>query len=106
MRQSQRRSPVHYRYMFGALGKARTETSITFVSQAALEQGHLDDLGLQKRLVAVHDTRNISKSDMIHNRYLPAMDVDPQTYQVKADGDLLICDPLDSVPLAQRYFLF
>ena len=98
--------PVHYRYMFGALGKACVATSATFVSQAALEQGQLDDLGLQKRLVAVHNTRSISKSDMIHNNYLPAMEVDPQTYQVKADGDLLTCDPLTKVPLAQRYFLF
>ena len=98
--------PVHYRPMFAALGAARSTTSISFVSQAALDQGHLDDLGLAKRLIAVRDTRRIRKADMIHNGYQPHMEVDAQTYEVRADGQLLTCDPLDVLPLAQRYFLF
>jgi len=98
--------PVHYRTMFGALGGARAETCVSFVSQAALSSGVLDSLGLRKRLVAVANTRAIGKADLIHNAYQPCIEVDPQTYQVRADGALLTCDPLDVVPLAQRYFLF
>jgi urease subunit alpha len=98
--------PVHYRPMFGALGMARTATSVSFVSQAALDGNALDELGLNKALVAVKNTRFLRKTDLIHNDYLPKMEVDPQTYEVRADGELLICDPLDTVPLAQRYFLF
>jgi urease subunit alpha len=98
--------PVHYRTMFGALGGARAETCVSFVSQAALSSGVLDSLGLRKRLVAVANTRAIGKTDLIHNAYQPCIEVDPQTYQVRADGALLTCDPLDVVPLAQRYFLF
>jgi len=98
--------PVHYRPMFGALGKARTATSVSFVSQAALHNGTLDSLDLTKRLVAVGQTRNIRKQDLIHNAYLPIMEVDPQTYEVRADGELLVCEPLAVLPLAQRYFLF
>ncbi|MEZ5593783.1 MAG: urease subunit alpha [Gammaproteobacteria bacterium] len=98
--------PVHYRPMFGALGKARSATSVSFVSQTALNNGTLDPLGLSKRLVAVGNTRAIRKQDLIHNAYLPRMEVDPQTYEVRADGELLVCEPLAVLPLAQRYFLF
>ena len=98
--------PVHYRTMFGALGGARSETSISFFSGAALDAGVGQKLGLKKRLVAVRDTRNISKSDLIHNDYLPKIEVDSQTYEVRADGELLTCSPAKELPLAQRYFLF
>ncbi len=98
--------PVHYRPMFAALSGARTATSVSFVSQVALEGDFLEHLHLQKRLVAVANTRSIGKADLIHNAYLPRIEVDPQSYEVRADGELLVCDPLTEVPLAQRYFLF
>lgn len=98
--------PVHYRLMFAALGGARSATHVSFVSQAALEAGVADNLRLQKRLVAVKGTRNVTKADLIHNSYQPKMDVDPQTYEVRADGKLLTCEPAKVLPLAQRYFLF
>lgn len=98
--------PVHYRTMFGALGGARSETSISFFSKAALEAGVGQKLGLKKRLVAVQDTRNIGKHNLIHNDYLPKIEVDSQTYEVRADGELLTCSPAKELPLAQRYFLF
>ncbi len=98
--------PVHYRHMFGALGGARAATSVTFVSQAALERGVGEPLSLRKRLVAVRDTRTVRKADLIHNNYQPRIEVDPQTYEVRADGQLLICEPASVLPLAQRYFLF
>ncbi len=98
--------PVHYRLMFGAMGKAVHETSVNFVSKAALENGKLDHLGLSKKLCAVKNTRNISKADMKLNDYLPVVEVDPQTYVVKADGVLLECEPAEELPLAQRYYLF
>jgi urease subunit alpha len=98
--------PVHYRYMFGALGGARHATCVSFVSQAAMAQDIGGQLGLQKQLYAVKGTRKISKADMILNNYQPDIDVDPQTYVVKADGQLLTCEPMAQLPLAQRYFLF
>jgi urease subunit alpha len=98
--------PVHYRRMFGALGGARSATSVSFVSQAALQTDLGGRLGLSKRLVPVMGTRNLRKSHMILNDYLPDIEVDPQTYEVRADGDLLICEPMSVLPLAQRYFLF
>ncbi|HEY4973341.1 MAG TPA: urease subunit alpha, partial [Steroidobacteraceae bacterium] len=98
--------PVHYRPMFGALGGARAATSVTFVSQAGLQSGLAHRLGLRKRLVPVMRTRNLRKSDMILNDYLPQIEVDPQTYEVRADGQLLTCEPASVLPLAQRYFLF
>ena len=98
--------PVHYRPMFGAFGRAVLETSINFVSQAALDNDIRSSLGLQKRLAAVANTRAIRKADMIHNSYQPDISVDPQTYEVLADGIPLICEPADVLPLAQRYFLF
>jgi urease subunit alpha len=97
--------PVHYRPMFGAYGRALS-TSLMFVSQAALANPALRELGLRKPLVAVSHTRTIGKKDMVHNDATPAMDVDPQTYEVRADGELLTCEPASVLPMAQRYFLF
>jgi urease subunit alpha len=98
--------PVHYRHMFGALGGARTATAVSFVSQAALDADVGRSLSLLKRLVAVSKTRQLSKRDLLHNDYLPRIEVDPQTYEVRADGELLTCEPARELPLAQRYFLF
>jgi urease subunit alpha len=96
--------PVLYRPMFGAFGGAVQATSATFVSAASLPQ--VERLALRKRLVAVRNCRNIGKSNMIHNSATPRIEVDPETYEVRADGDLLTCDPASVLPLAQRYFLF
>jgi urease subunit alpha len=98
--------PVHFRPMFGALGGARHATSVTFVSRAGLEAGIGERLGLRKRLEAVRGTRAVRKRDMVLNDALPVMEVDPQTYEVRADGQLLTCEPATVLPLAQRYFLF
>jgi len=97
--------PVHYRPMFGAFGRA-LRTSVTFVSQASLGSPALMNLGLSKPLEGVRDTRRIGKKDMVHNDYRPKIDVDPETYQVRADGELLTCEPATVLPMAQRYFLF
>ncbi|MBP8215329.1 MAG: urease subunit alpha [Propionivibrio sp.] len=97
--------PVHYRPMFGSFGKA-LKTSVTFVSQAALENPAVAALGLQKPLIAVSGTRTLKKSDMVLNGLTPVIDVDPETYAVRADGELLVCEPAASLPLTQRYFLF
>jgi len=98
--------PVHFRPMFGSLGAAAHATSLTFVSQAAQAAGLRERLGLQKSCVAVQGTRTLRKRDLIHNAYQPHIDVDPQTYEVRADGELLTCEPAAVLPLAQRYFLF
>ncbi len=98
--------PVHYRPMFAAFGGALAATCVTFVSRAAFESGIAAQLGLARRLVAVSGTRGVRKSDMILNDALPAIEVDPQTYEVRADGEPLTCEPLAQLPLAQRYFLF
>ncbi len=98
--------PVHSRPMFGSFGKAIASTSLTFVSQAALDAKIPEQLGLQKQCVAVSGTRNISKADLKLNNALPKIEVDPETYQVKADGQLLTCEPATVLPMAQRYFLF
>ena len=98
--------PVHYRPMFGAYGGALQRGSLTFVSQAGLSCGIADRFGLKKTLSAVRNIRNIGKSNMIHNDYAPHMEVDPQTYAVRADGQLLTCEPAVSLPMTQRYFLF
>ena len=98
--------PMHYRPQFGSFGKAKTSTSITFVSEAAMENESLKDLGLQKNFVPVRNTREIGKKDLILNDSLPKIEVDPETYVVKADGEELHCEPAKVVPLAQRYFLF
>ena len=98
--------PVHYRSMFGAMGKAVSATSVSFVSQSAVDKGSLDHLGLQKPLSAVKDTRTIRKADMKLNNYQPILEVDPQTYVVTADDQPLHCDPATELPMAQRYYLF
>ena len=98
--------PVHYRPMFAAFGGACRATSVSFVSQAALDGGIAQRHGLGKRLVAVRGTRTVRKADLIHNNLQPRMEVDPQTYAVRADGELLTCEPLAELPLTQRYFLF
>jgi len=98
--------PVHYRPMFGAFGKACTATSLTFVSQAALQADIGARWGLQRPLHAVRNTRTIRKADMIHNNSQPIIEVDAQTYEVRADGELLVCEPANVLPMAQRYFLF
>ena len=98
--------PVHYRPMFGGFGAAVAAGSITFVSQAALAAGIGERLGLSKQLVAVKGIRTLSKKDMVLNDYVPKMAVDAETYEVRADGVLLTCEPATSLPMAQRYFLF
>ena len=98
--------PVHYRPMFGSFGKASAKTSVTFVSQAALDNKVGDTLGLDRTLVACKNTRNIGKADMILNDWQPDITVDPQTYEVRADGELLTCEPARELPLAQLYCLF
>lgn len=98
--------PVYYRPMFGSMGGARHATSVSFVSQAGLDSGMAQRLGLKKQLVAVKGTRTVAKRDLILNNYQPKIEVDSQTYQVRADGQLLTCEPATVLPLAQRYFLF
>jgi urease subunit alpha len=97
--------PVHTRMMFGAYGGG-LRTSFTFVSQAAFDAGIGDALKLNKPLIAVKNTRKVRKADMIHNGLAPKMEVDPETYEVRADGELLVCEPAKVLPMAQRYFLF
>jgi len=98
--------PVHYRPMFGSFGRTAANTSMIFLPQAAVSAGVAGQLGLQKRVGTVRNTRNIGKADMKLNDYKPVMEVCPQTYQVKADGVLLTCEPAVVLPMAQRYFLF
>lgn len=98
--------PVHYRPMFGAVGKGLDVTCVTFVSQAALARGVGEQLGLGRQLIAVKDTRKVGKRDMVHNDATPRIEVDPQTYKVRADGQFLWCKPAASLPMTQRYFLF
>jgi len=98
--------PVHYRPMFGAFGGAIAKTSLTFVSQAGLQAGIGQRYGLRKTLSAVRGIRGIRKRDMVHNSYLPQMEIDAQTYMVRADGQWLSCEPATELPMAQRYFLF
>jgi urease subunit alpha len=98
--------PVYTRPMFGAFGKSLERSAVTFVSQAAQANGIGAALGLGKDTVAVQGTRTIGKSDMIHNSATPAMEVNPETYEVRANGELLTCEPAKTLPMAQRYFLF
>jgi urease subunit alpha len=97
--------PVHYRPMFAAFGKALRSTSVTFVSKAFLEGRGAQKMSL-RTLVPVKNLRRIGKKDMIHNDWLPSISVDPETYEVRADGELLACEPAKVLPMAQRYFLF
>ncbi len=98
--------PVHYRPMFGAFGGAVGRTSLTFVSQASLQLGIAEAYGLHKQISAVRGCRTVKKAQMIHNGATPKMEIDPQTYTVRADGQLLTCEPATVLPMAQRYFLF
>lgn len=98
--------PVYSRPMFGALGRAVQHTSVSFVSAAAFDAGIGNTLGLQKETIAVENTRNIGKSDLVMNDYCPEIEVNPETYEVRADGELLTCEPAEELPMAQRYFLF
>jgi urease subunit alpha len=98
--------PVHYRPMFGGFGGALAAGSLTFVSKAAAKAGIGRRLGLAKTVVAVGGIRRLKKSDMVLNGYAPKMAIDPETYEVRADGALLTCEPATTLPMAQRYFLF
>ncbi|MGS5085533.1 urease subunit alpha [Hydrogenophaga sp. A37] len=98
--------PVHYRPQFGAFGSALAKGSLTFVSHAGLRAGVGERYGLQKATVAVQNCRSVTKASMVHNSYLPKMEIDPQRYTVRADGVLLTCEPASQLPMAQRYFLF
>jgi urease subunit alpha len=99
--------PVHYRPMFAAYGRAAARSSVTFTSRAALEAGLAQRLSVMKELVPVGNTRGgISKASMIHNSLTPKIDVNPETYEVRADGELLTCEPATELPMAQRYFLY
>ena len=98
--------PVHYRPMFGAFGGATAKGSLTFLSQAGIQAGVPQMHGLKKQVSAVRGCRSVTKRDMIHNSYLPKMEIDAQTYHVRADGQLLTCEPATELPMAQRYFLF
>lgn len=98
--------PVHYRPMFGSYGAARQATTMTFMAGSALRAGVPEQLGLKNLIGEVRGCRSVKKTDMVLNDYMPAMEVDPQTYEVRADGQLLTCEPADVLPMAQRYFLF
>jgi urease subunit alpha len=98
--------PTFYRPQFAAHGKARAKTCVTFVSAVSLEEGLAETLNVSKRLVAVKDTRKVSKHDLIFNASCPDIQIDPESYRVTADGEELTCEPLEEVPLGQRYFLF
>jgi urease subunit alpha len=98
--------PVHYRPMFAAFGKSLTASSLVFVSKAAAKSDLRKKLGVAKQFVGVDNTRKINKKSMIHNDATPNIEVDPETYEVRADGELLTCAPADVLPMAQRYFLF
>ncbi|MGZ8995870.1 MAG: urease subunit alpha, partial [Rhodospirillales bacterium] len=98
--------PVHYRPMFAGFGRSLTASCVTFVSAAGLDAGIGESLGLAKPLVVVGNTRAIGKKDMVHNAATPVMEIDPETYAVRADGERLVCEPASELPMAQRYFLF
>jgi urease subunit alpha len=98
--------PVHMRPMFGSFGGAIGATSLTFVSQAAIDAGIPEQIGLKTPAVAVSNTRNLSKADLKLNDAIPQIEVDPETYEVRADGELLTCEPATELPMTQRYFLF
>ncbi|MGE8437445.1 MAG: urease subunit alpha [Pseudomonas palmensis] len=98
--------PVHYRPMFGALGQARNATRMTFLSQAAVERGVHHELRLRSLIGVARGCRTVRKADMLHNGLMPTIEVDSQTYEVRADGELLVCEPASVLPMAQRYFLF
>jgi urease subunit alpha len=98
--------PVHYRPMFGSFGRSLHKSSLTFLPQIALSEGVPERFGLQKQIAIAKNIRTVRKQHMIHNGYAPKMEIDAQTYAVRADGQLLTCEPAKSLPMAQRYFLF
>jgi urease subunit alpha len=98
--------PVIYRHMFGAYGKALFNTCVTFVSKASLKSGVIEKYGLQKMILPVKNCRSISKKDLIHNDATPNIEVNPENYEVRVDGEHITCEPASILPLAQRYFLF
>jgi urease subunit alpha len=98
--------PVHYRPMFGSFGRSLAASSVTFVSGAGVAAGVGERLGLAKRLVAVEQTRRLTKKDMVLNGEMPVIEVDPETYEVRANGERLTCEPATELAMAQRYFLF
>ena len=98
--------PVYTRAMFGGYGRSLEHSSVTFVSDASLANGIKTKLGLRKETLKVKNTRAISKKDMVYNDLCPDIEVDPETYEVRANGDLLSCEPASVLPLAQRYFLY
>jgi urease subunit alpha len=98
--------PVLYRRTFGAFGQALSETCATFVSKASIEKGIVEKYGLKKMVLPVTGCRHIYKKDMVHNGYTPNLEVDPETFQVRVNGELITCEPATVVPMAQRYFLF
>jgi urease subunit alpha len=98
--------PSYYRPMFGAFARARNSTCMSFLSRAAIDAGILREIGLRNLIGTVRGTREVRKADLVHNDYQPNIEVDPRTYEVRADGELLTCEPATELPLAQRYFLF
>ncbi|MHB1207011.1 MAG: urease subunit alpha [Rhodospirillaceae bacterium] len=98
--------PVHYRPMFGAYGRALTASAVTFVSQAAVDNGLRDRLGVAREFVAVAGTRTVSKKDLVHNGFTPHVTVDPETYEVRVNGEIITCEPAKVLPMAQRYFMY
>ena len=98
--------PVIYRHMFGAYGKALHKTCFTFVSQVSIDNGLVMSYNLQKHVLAVKNCRNIGKKDLVHNDKTPQIDVNPENYEVKVDGEVITCEPVSVVQLEQRYFLF
>jgi len=98
--------PVHYRNMFAGIGQGIRHSSLTFISQSAMKANIRDTYGLEKQVEVVKNCRSITKADMIHNDWQPNITVDPETYQVIANGELLTCEPAKVLPMAQRYFLF
>jgi urease alpha subunit len=97
---------VFGRHMFAAFGRSLTQSSITFVSQVAYDSGLAEKLGLQKRIIPVRGCRSITKKDMVHNDATPVIEVNPETYEVKVDGEVITCEPATELPMTQRYFLF
>jgi len=98
--------PVYTRPMFGAYGRSVEKGAVTFTSKAAIDADIGENLGLAKTVLAVTNTRSIGKKDMVHNNYCPKIDVHPETYEVRADGELLTCEPANELPMAQRYFMY
>ena len=98
--------PVYSREMFGAFGRSLENSAVTFVSQASFERDIGSKLELRKKTIPIKNTRSINKSDMVYNNLCPTVEVDPETYEVKANGEILTCEPASKLPMAQRYFLY